>query len=415
MKLIICVLNISLTGILLFNAASVGGNEDTKKEAWRGTLSNGASIDESDLKEILNKHVKMLNGRYEGQWTDLRNADLRGADLNGAILSMADLSGAKLNKAKLIGAELIEAKLNGVDLSGADLSEAMLNEAELKGANLRDAKLRGVILVNAYLKDAKLRGAILVNAYLKHADLSGADLSRADLTGADLTGADLTGAILAQAVINGADFNGSVFEPKDTEGLVYLGAKGFSNIKFKNIDPVVALRKKVKEAGFRQLERQLTAALRKHRRTTITFENIFLDYPTDFGADPWRSLRVFGVLLIFFSIPYMISLKRKGRDGIWIEWVPGRLRKDLGEKKPTRLFPRRTLSVIWFGFYFSLLSAFHIGWKDLNVGSWIARLQPREYILKATGWVRVVSGVQSLISIYLLALWALTYFARPFD
>ncbi len=29
------------------------------------------------------------------------------------------------------------------------------------------------------------------------------------------------------------------------------------------------------------------------------------------------------------------------------------------------------------------------------------RLKPREYTLKATGWVRVVSEVQSLISIYL--------------
>ena len=34
---------------------------------------------------------------------------------------------------------------------------------------------------------------------------------------------------------------------------------------------------------------------------------------------------------------------------------------------------------------------------------------------RATGWVRVVSGVQSLISIYLLALWALTQFGRPFE
>ena len=30
-------------------------------------------------------------------------------------------------------------------------------------------------------------------------------------------------------------------------------------------------------------------------------------------------------------------------------------------------------------------------------------------------WVRVVSGVQSLLSVYLLALWVLTYFGRPFD
>jgi hypothetical protein len=41
-----------------------------------------------------------------------------------------------------------------------------------------------------------------------------------------------------------------------------------------------------------------------------------------------------------------------------------------------------------------VVSAFLIGWRDLNVGSWIARMQPREYALRAKGWVRVVSGVQ---------------------
>ena len=65
--------------------------------------------------------------------------------------------------------------------------------------------------------------------------------------------------------------------------------------------------------------------------------------------------------------------------------------------------------------YFSLLSAFHLGWRELNVGTWISRLQKREYNLRATGWVRTVSGLQSLLSVYMLALWALTYFGRPFD
>jgi hypothetical protein len=29
--------------------------------------------------------------------------------------------------------------------------------------------------------------------------------------------------------------------------------------------------------------------------------------------------------------------------------------------------------------------------------------------------VRVVSGLQSLVSVYLIALWLLTYFVRPFE
>lgn len=56
-----------------------------------------------------------------------------------------------------------------------------------------------------------------------------------------------------------------------------------------------------------------------------------------------------------------------------------------------------------------------MGWKELNVGTWMTRLQPREYTIRATGWVRTVSGIQSLMSVYLLALWVLTYFGRPFE
>lgn len=71
--------------------------------------------------------------------------------------------------------------------------------------------------------------------------------------------------------------------------------------------------------------------------------------------------------------------------------------------------------VVGVAFYFSLLSAFAIGWRELNVGNWLTRTQRREYALRATGWVRTVSGIQALISVYLVALWALTYFGRPFE
>ena len=38
---------------------------------------------------------------------------------------------------------------------------------------------------------------------------------------------------------------------------------------------------------------------------------------------------------------------------------------------------------------FSLLSAFHIGFREFSVGTWLARLQASQYTLEAIGWVRV--------------------------
>jgi hypothetical protein len=100
-------------------------------------------------------------------------------------------------------------------------------------------------------------------------------------------------------------------------------------------------------------------------------------------------------------------------------WLPDRVSKSEGQETPVRVTAAVTVSPaactrrgrlvqhlrsLWIAFYFSLLSAFQIGWRELNVGTWISRLQPREYTLRATGWVRVVSGIQSLVSVYLLAL-----------
>jgi hypothetical protein len=73
------------------------------------------------------------------------------------------------------------------------------------------------------------------------------------------------------------------------------------------------------------------------------------------------------------------------------------------------------LRLIWYALFFSLLSAFHLGWRELNVGNWISRMQPRQYVLRAVGWARVLSGFQAVTSVYLIAIWALTYFGRPFE
>jgi hypothetical protein len=37
-------------------------------------------------------------------------------------------------------------------------------------------------------------------------------------------------------------------------------------------------------------------------------------------------------------------------------------------------------------FQFSSISACRLGWRELNVGNWIARVQTREYVLQGVGW-----------------------------
>ncbi len=443
MKLIICVLCVTLTGILLPGTVSSSGQEEQQKEAWKGTLRDGTEISKDKLSKTLAEIRNFVEiddsagSSIFGNMADMIVINLSGADLRdvnmsnaylinanlsdtnliNANLSNANLSNANLSKANLSGANLIDANLSKANLIKADLRLADLSGADLSGAVLRGTSLGEANMHKVDLSESDLRGTDLSGANLREANLSGANLRNASLSDTDLGGADLKNANIAYA-----NFERSIFEPVNVdEGLEFLGAKGFASIRFKKSQAVVKLRKMVKEAGFRHQERQLTAALRKRRFGTTTFrerifENIFLDYPTDYGANPWRCLEIFGVAFVIFSIPYIVSLGKEKPDeeGIWMEWASKRMKEKMKQYEPFRLEPQGN-SVFFYGMYFSLLSAFHIGWRDLNVGSWIARLQPREYLLKATGWVRVVSGVQSLISIYLLALWALTYFGRPFE
>jgi len=279
-------------------------------------------------------------------------------------------------------------------------------------------------------------------ADLDGANLSGADLSEAILSEAILTRADLSKTKLQKAIAPFAIFAGTKIDDAEISDFVFIGARGLTEIKMSSPTAVVNLRKNAKDYGFRDEERALTSALHKfqmeERRAPL--EKFFDDYVlggclTVYGAEPWNSLKLLAVLIAPFSIVYIISLNTSRKmTGIWAVRHPDRVIGSLGKDKPIKLTtalaagflpydkPRgniwrvtRWWGILKIGLYFSILSAFSIGWRELNFGVWITRLQRQEYTLRATGWVRTVSGVQSLISVYLLALWALTYFGRPFE
>jgi hypothetical protein len=219
-------------------------------------------------------------------------------------------------------------------------------------------------------------------------------------------------------------------------------AQGLDQLRFKDSpSAIVVLRKRFANDGVRDQERQVTyAKLRAQqanewnngtfwRRVGAAFSYIAFDLTCAYGLAYGRPLHALGALIAILRIVYAIALRGDGHGALWRVWQPDRIRKDQGQSDPERLSwepvnapngrPRGLFFRLWralgLGLFFSLLSAFQIGWRELNVGNWITRLMPREYTLRATGWVRVVSGIQSLLSVYLLALWVLTYFGRPFE
>jgi hypothetical protein len=201
---------------------------------------------------------------------------------------------------------------------------------------------------------------------------------------------------------------------------------------------LMQLRELLQKAGLRELEREATFAIEYGRtrhaiagwrqNSGAAAEGIFrmmaFDWTTGYGLYPGRALKIIVVvwlLLIFvYFWPIHLTPERSLGGGIYQVWPRDRIETNggkvsLGKSTKINRVQSGTLAAFGRAGYFSLLSAFHIGWRDLNVGTWIARVQPREYTLRATGWVRVISGIQSLLSVYLLAMWALTYFGRPFQ
>jgi hypothetical protein len=364
----------------------------------------------------------------------LTEADLSNAFLERANLSEADLRQADLNTAYLFGANLRRADLNGANLSGASLNNADLNRANLSLANLSGAELSVAALTEANLRLADLSGAVLEGA-----DLFDADLRDTNLSGANLRGANLSGANLGQVNLTGADLRQANLahariDPRYETDLpnfeYWQSVEHLSQVIIPNnaatLGKFQRLREDFRVSGLRTEERGVTAALARAQTRAPemnplerVFRVVAFDATSEYGNSPGRPLGILFFVGLLFALPYTFSLTRspRGRGAIWRVWNEDRLLDLSGEKDRKK---REQLSGLAFrkalalGIYFSLLSAFHFGWRDLNVGSWITRIQPREYALRASGWVRALSGIQSLLSVYLVALATLAYFGRPF-
>jgi uncharacterized protein YjbI with pentapeptide repeats len=397
-----------------------------------GKYSDGLKPSPAELAEILKQHAAWVKDVSVDGWQrgelvnakldhDQRRADLCDANLEEAQFTTTELTGADLIHANLMGAHMQGAHLNMADLSDANLEDADLTDAHLNHANLADANL--VMM-----------------------DLSGTDLSYADLSGADLIGAHLEGADLSYAHLSGAKLLGAhledanlEFDPDSAPKAPDVYDADLQLATFREQPAGLAkLRSEFKDLGMRTQENQLTYAIRRSELKRVSypddptsdyvhswferyFNTIFFDWTCQYGMSPGRPLLIVAALVVILSIVYMVAQIHPGPNGgIWAVWDEHRIKQTEGSKEPQQLtggFPseRSQMSILLLALYFSLLSALRIGWSGLNFGTWISRMQPREYELHATGWVRVISGIQSLISVYLVALAILTYFGTPFE
>jgi hypothetical protein len=212
----------------------------------------------------------------------------------------------------------------------------------------------------------------------------------------------------------------------DDNAFLSVHPVGLDQLRYeKRPEGLVKMRAAYRNAGYRERERQLTFAIKRSEYDEMKNKGLWIKaelqrilfYPVAYGLYPERAIKWL-LFLVVISWPfYSYAFARPDAQksfGIWRVWPNDRTPLP-SDGSQSELFK---LSISWafvLGFYFSLLSAFHIGWRDFSVGSWLSRLQPIGYAMTPTGLVRVFSGIQSLFSVYLLAMWFLFYFGRPFQ
>jgi Pentapeptide repeats (8 copies) len=382
----------------------------TAKFEWRDASGNVRS--RSDLEQILREHKQWIESEKKaGTQADLHDAKLDNARLVNVDLYASDMGGAKLNHAILSVANISHSNLGDADLSAADLDRAILSGTRLTGANLTGADLT----------DANLTGATLTSVNFTHTKLIGTDLT--------------------EATADEANFDGAVFEAKSLPALRGISrAKNLELLTYKD-NPValVLLRKQFEEGGFREQERKITYALRRREAelswargnfASFTFNNVLFDWTCQYGMSPGRPLMLGVVLWFLCSVLYFVCIHTSGEAGLYRVDGPS-VRDNPAQPRVERISPlntthpsgprglfqffRREGRLLGTSMFFSLMSAFNIGFRDINFGRWLRLLTRQEFDIKPVGWARVIAGWQSLISVYLIALWVLTYFGRPFD
>lgn len=437
------------------------------KTDWTWTDGAGNIKTEDDFEQILINHLVWLQSGKKGEGqANLTNAEFKDVNLvpvglEYLNLDYAEMSGISLNEVNLF-ASLHHANLSGASLTytklfalseNINLNGASFYKAEIAGT-LSKADLRKATILDSNFMIAKAQSADkseFLSASLAFADLSGAVINNSNFPnvlfgGANLTDAKVWGGDWTDALLQLTDVTRLAFEPsKVPDTRSFAGAKNLEFITYSTSpDAVTTLRKNLKDNGFDDAQRKITYAI-KHRQNELRREQgaenwykyayyylnlVFFDWTVGYGMRPERALIIIFYLWLVFAVVYALFIHFPGRSGIFL--VKNRVWKSVTLTAAMRVRPRRIpptargwkYAWLWLksewrvsriSLYFSALSALHLGYNDLDLGRWLQMLTKREYELRPKHWSRSLAGLQSLISFYLIVMWALTEFINPFD
>ena len=343
--------------------------------------------------------------------------DVGRADLCGARLVGLDFRGADLRFSRLMGASFVNVNLGGANLSWSYLQRAGFRDISAqKQVQFYDSDLSGVIIVDSNMSNWTFEESDLSFSIIGHSVFSNAVFDSTNLQGATLRDVSLKDASFYRATLSATrleirpDQLPVISSFRDVEGLTSLLALNGGE------STLIEIREQLKKSGFNLQAQEVNYAINTHIEEngflgSRLLNRILLGIPYAYGLKPERTVLTGLLLIPVFAAYYILAIYRTDQEGgIWVI-------RNASNQRPNRdmrpvLLTRRNCVPVLAGLWFSVLSAFRIGWHDFNIGDWIARLQRRDYRLDPEDWTRRASGIQSLISVYLLALAIASYINR---
>jgi hypothetical protein len=372
-------------------------------------------------KEAKGQH--QLDALLSRPQVDLQDADIRyckirsdfvGNNVDGAKFVCDDMTGIRFRFES--PAALKKAEFTDCDMSGSDFT----------AVNGEEIKFRHDTLTKARFDAAKLKGSIFEGGDLKDATFLASDMS---------------GVLFAPDTL-----------PNDRS---LARALSLSRIRAPyNEVALFQLRNQFREAGNASQAREITYAIESGRQERYAGEcstgldstlvigrgerlaacgmysirALAFSFTCHFGLTPWRPLLLLVYMWVLCTILLFVILAstRKRLVSIAVtralggktrvrEYGIGEFREHLVfNAKGLRRLVRSVLRFLRISARLSLVNLFNLQFRDVEVGKWLRMMSFRDYDLKPKGIVRTISGIESILSLYLIALWVLVYFGDPF-
>ncbi len=242
------------------------------------------------------------------------------------------------------------------------------------------------------------------------------------------------------AYIGGANMTGALYEPVDLPSILDISSANeqidggckessrprsamacFHRVWFA-VSPqgLTILREKMLSIGNINGARRITLAINRSKMRKMgdieaILVTVAFDWTTEWGYSPGRAILILLIGILVYWLLYL-GMIWFGFGAIYKE-SPLNENNELTRKTDSiKLFTEKgKIKSLIYTLYYSIMSAFHIGWRDINLGAWLSRVQTTHFRVRGDLWIKTISGVQSVMSVFLLALWALTYFGSPFN